>query len=91
MNHILVVAVVMLIIWGSLLAFYWLKTDEIRKDPCTICAEVKGEDVICTTGNYIPVHRIYHPNGSIYDDRKDIKIKRDVPVLNFTVTDLLTE
>lgn len=36
-----------------------------------------GEKVICTTGDYIPVKRVYYQNGSIYDDNKNIEVKVD--------------
>lgn len=91
MNDIAIVAGVMLLIWTSLLIFFVSYAHEVSTDPCTVCAERKGEEVVCTTGNYIPIHRTYYPNGSIYDDKEDINIKRESPTLKINVTDLLTK
>ena len=59
--------------WISLLLFLMLlvfmllifiKTDEITKNPCQICAKQMGEDVFCSIGTQ---QRIFHPNYSIED------------------------
>lgn len=43
----------------------YIKADEVTRDPCSICAEKMGEKVICTTGDYIQLQRIYFPNKTI--------------------------
>lgn len=58
--------------WIILLIFFYLKADEVTKDPCSICAERMGEEVICTTGEYVPVKRVYYPNGTIYNDNPQV-------------------
>ena len=62
-------------VWLSLLAFFYIKTDEITKDPCSICANKSGENVFCTAygSGAIPVTRTYYPNGTITDNREEIK------------------
>lgn len=63
----IILGVFMLIIWFSLLTFWWLKADEITNDPCSVCAERLGEKVICSTGDFIPITRVYYPNSTIED------------------------
>lgn len=59
------IVIVMILIWSSLLLFWYIKADEITKDPCSICAEKLGEKVSCTTTlNYIPVTKDFYPNGT---------------------------
>jgi hypothetical protein len=68
------VMVFMGFVWLSLLVFFYLKTDEITRDPCSICAEKMGEDIFCTSQNGgIPVTRVYSANGSVTDNREEIK------------------
>lgn len=71
-NRFLTIVIAMVIIWFGLLAFWYLKADEITKDPCTICAEEKGDQVVCSVGTFIPVKRVYYPNGSVYDDTPEV-------------------
>lgn len=60
-----IVATVMLLIWASLWLLFYLKADEVTKDPCSICAKKMGEKVTCQTNTVIPAYRVYYPNGSI--------------------------
>lgn len=78
-HRLLTFGIFLLIIWGSLLIFWWLKADAISKDPCTICAERYDETVICTldTG-FIPLRRAFYPNGTIYDELPAI-VSPDTP------------
>lgn len=59
---------VILLIWLSLLLFWYLKADEVTRDPCSICAERMGDNVRCTIGTVYTLSRDYYPNGSILDD-----------------------
>lgn len=62
-----VVAVAMVIVWISLLGFFYLKADEITKDPCSICAEKYRFPVSC----YVHEESItYHPNGTITEVKR---------------------
>ena len=63
----------MLIVWSSLLGFFYMKADEITKDPCSICAEKMCEDVVCTTQTFIPARKIYYSNGSIIEEITEVK------------------
>lgn len=89
-NKIKTIGLIMIFIWGSLLLFFWIKTDELTRDPCSICSEKQGKDVLCTTQSFVPSHRVYYPNGSIYQEqigviREDIAaIKKSNFSLNFS-------
>jgi hypothetical protein len=71
-ERMIILAVVILIVWFSLLAFWWVKADAISKDPCSACAERFNEKVVCTIYrdefNFVKVaERNYYPNGTISD------------------------
>ncbi len=77
------VVVVMLIIWFSLLGFWYLKADEITKDPCTICSQQMGEDVVCRTTGLNFKERTYSPDGNISQGTTiDDAFKREVFTIN---------
>ena len=58
------IGIILLIIWIGFMVFLYLKADEITKNPCSICAEKSGENVICTVGY---LQRTYYPNDSIIE------------------------
>jgi len=66
-KRIVLIAVVLLILWGSFLWFAIIYAHELRSHPCNLCAEKVGEEVICTTydGNTIKHFRI---NGSSMEE-----------------------
>jgi len=68
-HRIITVTIAMLIIWFSLLAFFWIKADEITKDPCSICSERYEDKIICRDiyGNSINIE--YYPNGTKIETR----------------------
>jgi|SRR3990172_5487344 len=66
-NRFMVIVFVMLIIWGSILIFLAIKTEEITKDPCSICSKRLGADIICYQTKGISERRRYYENGSIED------------------------
>ena len=74
-HKIVTVSIVMLIIWFSLLTFFFLKADEVTKDPCNICAENLGHEVICTVGTLVPITQIYYENGSISNNEEEASSK----------------
>ena len=63
--------IVIVVMWTGLMIIWYLKADEVTKDPCSICAERMGKNVQCTQinpeGFTIPATRIYYPNGTIAD------------------------
>lgn len=72
----------LLIVWASLLTFFYLKADEVTKDPCRVCSERMGEKVVCTTGDVFKAVRTYYPNGSVVQESD--KVLRKQPVPNFS-------
>ena len=63
----IIACIVILIIWGSLFFLWYKKTDEVTRDPCSICSERMGDKVRCTTQSDYNIFRDYYPNGSIVD------------------------
>ncbi len=63
------IAILLMIIFLIFMAFFYLKADEITRDPCSICSERMGDKVMCTTIGYKPITRTYSPDGSIEDVR----------------------
>lgn len=64
-HRMLSVSIVMLLVWVSLLAFFWIEAEAITKDPCSICAARQGEDIMCTIGGIEPLTKTYYPNMSV--------------------------
>lgn len=83
-HRMMTVGIFLLIVWFSLLTFWWLKADAITRDPCSICSEYQGEDVVCRTQTFIPKIRTYYPNGSVYENPEDIRTKRQMVTTNIT-------
>lgn len=81
---VLIVIAGLVLIWSSFLWFLIVKADYVRKDPCTVCSERMGDDVICRAGEST---RIYYPNGTITDDIAKGKYARDIYV-PFNTTEL---
>ena len=64
-NRFKLIVILLMIIFFTLMALFYLKADEVTKDPCSICAERMGEKVICRIGDANFIQRIYYPNQSI--------------------------
>jgi len=60
------IGVILLIIWIGFMVFFFLKAEEITKDPCSICAKRMDSEVTCRIVNtQQDLTRSYFPNGSI--------------------------
>ena len=59
------ISLLLFLIFVIFMLFFYLKAEEVTKDPCSICAKRMGENVICTTGGIIPLERVYYTDGSI--------------------------
>lgn len=81
----LIIICVLLLMWGSLMVFFYLKADEVTKDPCRICSEYMGEKVTCTLQYSTPVNRYYYPNGSVTQDQPRIIEPDFIVPKNFTI------
>ena len=67
------IAIILLIMWAGFMVLFYLKADEITKDPCSICSERMGKQVVCTLQtNFEPVSRVYYPNGTIITEKKGV-------------------
>jgi len=81
-HRFLAIAIILLIMWGGFMIFYYFKADEITKDPCSICSKYMGEQVVCTSYNsMVPIHRNYYPNGSIITEKPIINVSIYIPKL----------
>lgn len=56
---------IVVIMWLGIMIFFYLKADEVTRDPCSICSEKMGDKVICTLTGFTPLTRVYYPNGSV--------------------------
>ena len=81
------IGIILLIIWVGFMVFFFLKADEITKDPCAICSEKMGQEVVCTLTDTIPVTRTYYPNGTVYTDTPQVK-RMELPI-DSKVTDFI--
>ena len=65
-----IVVICLMLMWFSIVALFYLKTDEVTKSPCSVCAKQLGEKVTCT---YIDTKSFqfgtvsFLPNGTIND------------------------
>jgi len=64
----LIVAIIIVTIWGSLFYYMIQYGDDVKKDPCSVCAKRMGEKVTCVVGDIDPQTRIYYPSGEIEDE-----------------------
>ena len=60
--------------WIGFFVFFYLKADEITKDPCSICAKKMGEEVSCRVGQNVILERTYLPNGSVVYEKPPQKL-----------------
>lgn len=86
-----IACIIIILIWGSLFYLWYTKADEVTKDPCAICSERMGVNVVCTQmkpeGFLIPATRIYYANGTVYDpsvEYKDVPDKLDFSKFNLS-------
>ena len=83
-HKFITVAVVLLIIWGSLLIFFLNYATELRADPCAICSEKMGENILCTVKDTTnPISRTYYVNGSTSQTKP--KVINPMANMNFTL------
>jgi len=64
-----IIAAFLFIMWISIMVLFFLKADEVTKDPCSVCAKRMGENVTCTlAGQGFTLKRTYTPDLLIFDD-----------------------
>lgn len=59
------IIIILVLIWGSFAWYFVSYGREVRKDPCLVCSERMGKEVVCTTGTIKQSQMIFYPNGSI--------------------------
>ena len=60
----LIAAIVILIIWGSLIYLIINYAHDLRTHPCSLCAKKIGEDFSCSV---VGITRTFFSNGSVED------------------------
>ena len=58
------IALILFLMWLGFMCFFFMKAEEITKDPCSICSKRMGENIICYTQSSNPISKTYYPNGS---------------------------
>jgi len=62
-NRFKIILLVFFIMWLGLMLLFYLKADEVTKDPCSVCAKQMGEEVICTIGGSGKIiTKTFYPN-----------------------------
>ncbi len=70
----IIVVVVLILIWGSFFIYFIKYGNEVRNDPCSVCAKKMGEEVSCTASGIL---RVYYPDGEIEDIELGGNLKLD--------------
>ena len=68
-DRFIIIAVVLFLMWCGFMLFFYMKAEEITKDPCGICAKRMEEKVSCTIDGFRPITREFYPNFTIQDVR----------------------
>lgn len=87
-KRFVLIGIFLLLIFIGFLVFFYLKADEITKDPCGICAEYLGERVTCRVGETYFVEKYYLPNGTVTDNMKEAIVqasKDQYPPINKSI------
>ena len=75
-HRMITIGLFLLIVWGSLLIFFFMKAEEVTKNPCNICAKKIGSDVTCFKNNINGENRvIFTQNNSIIYPLERTEIK----------------
>ena len=64
----IIIGIFLLLLWGSFMAFLWIRGDTLTKNACQICAKTHGSDVVCSIIGETIRTRIYNANGTTYDE-----------------------
>lgn len=62
------IVIILIVMWLGVMTFFYLKADEVTKNPCQICAKKLGTKVTCSiTGTTDPTQKEFYPNYTIID------------------------
>ena len=60
------IVIILVLMWIGIIVFFYLKADEVTKDPCQVCAKRLGNRITCIINNGgIIMERTYYPNFNI--------------------------
>lgn len=66
-------AVMLFVMWLGFMGFFYLKADEITKDPCSICSNRFDDTISCTTHEGVaPITKKWYPNWTVTDNSKEV-------------------
>lgn len=69
-KRFIIIVIILIAMWLGLMVFFYLKADEVTKDPCSICAKEMNDKVICTTQSGMGIiSRTFYPNWTIINGR----------------------
>lgn len=68
-DRFIIIAIVLFLMWCGFMLFFYMKAEEVTKDPCSICAKRMGETVRCTIEGFKPISRDFYPNFTIENVR----------------------
>jgi len=64
------IAILLMIIFFTFMVFMFIEGESIKKNPCNLCAEKQGSDIICSlVGSFEPITRTFHEDGTITDSK----------------------
>ncbi len=63
-----IIMVVLILMWAGVMVLFYLKADEVTKNPCSICAKKMDQNVICSIGNHGQIiQRTFYQDFGIVD------------------------
>ena len=63
-----IIMITLILMWSLLMGFFYIKAEEVTKDPCSICAHRLNEDVVCSIGDGMRiVRRTFYQDFEIND------------------------
>lgn len=69
-----IILVFFFIMWLGLMGLFYLKAEEVTKNPCQICAKKIGEEVLCTYGKGFERYSIvFYPNFTVEEVKDDAR------------------
>jgi len=61
-----IILIVLFIMWCGIMTLFYLKADEVTKNPCSVCANKIGESIYCyTSSGMFFQSKTFYPNYTI--------------------------
>jgi len=61
----IIIIAILVLIWVSFFCYLIIYGEKVSKDPCSVCAERLGKEVVCNYGKFNSNSVTFFPNGSI--------------------------